>query len=124
MSQVQICTNNNRVEKVVSLLQPHNVYLFAEEEHTDSNDSWAQIGTPEPAQYVSICKNYACVSGPGRALHSRTLGQKNAIWRRLPYRALHLELSPGGKLVWKVDFGVAAALINTSTQGDNYNIDL
>lgn len=108
---------------MVSLLLPHIVYWFAEEEHTDSNDSWAQVGTPEPAQYVSICQNYACVSGPGRALHSRTLGQKNAIWRRLPYRALHLELSPGGKLVWKVDFGVAAALINTSTQG-SYNIDL
>ncbi|XP_054283631.1 uncharacterized protein LOC129000695 [Macrosteles quadrilineatus] len=92
----------------------------------DCNDGWCQVTTPEVAQYVSVCRDYVVMSGPSRTLHSTTVPPASpARWSRLGYRAMDVLLSPEGQLVWKLDFDVAAALLdsdNNGTAGGNWEI--
>ncbi|XP_054283638.1 WD repeat-containing protein CG11141-like, partial [Macrosteles quadrilineatus] len=92
----------------------------------DCNDGWCQVTTPEVAQYVSVCRDYVVMSGPSRTLHSTTVPPSSpARWSRLGYRAMDVLLSPEGQLVWKLDFDVAAALLdsdNNGTAGGNWEI--
>lgn len=73
--------------------------------------------TPENAQNLSVSRDFVCISGPSRTIHSTPIEAPIPQWKKLGYRAVDLVLSPDGQLVWKVDFGVASAIKDIDTTG-------
>lgn len=70
---------------------------------------------PETVLTLAVANDYICISGPSMTLHYSVLDKDSISWQKLPYKANQLNLSPSAEVVWKLDFGVANALIDKTT---------
>lgn len=94
----------------------------------DACEGWEQVMGPESVQYLSVCKDYVCVSGPSRVIHRQEIHKPGTntssdtlihrAWDRQHYKAQYVAVSPDGQILWKLDFGIASALFDVDRSGE------